>query len=519
MPERYEHLLFRYSSALERGDFEAVADVLREAERDPALEAMLLELNEVYAAEQTGRFNHKNPKELAMIAPLYEKRAPERVRTYNLPMVAALAVVMLLGVLLATRIAPPTQWNTAQNGSPEPNVAQGVPDECERSGSAVPRLQLYSRPSTDARMIHEYVGLYVPQSALVQVDSAEAEGQSWYFVSISDGVAETQGWITADAYNQNVRCAPLVNAEILTRAVEEGKLTGTPTLAPFEERTVVATALPPTMVPPEMMMTATPMPFDANMPTLIPADMQGIAMFTATPVPFDMGVPTVVPADVRGLTTFTPTPAPFDGSMPTALPTSTPFPLNGDAPPLMNLPEEVPFVPTVVPTFPEPYPVYEVQEGDTVYSILSQFNLSGFSMDELTFINNLPSDVTELPETLLIPVATGMQLLTCVVDADESVDLFPYPAAGEATGLLQSGTVFRVVAVTEEVNERWYLIMAQMGHETTQDVWVNAEAVSQRSDCVRFLPIPENLTPVPFELTATPMPTVLPPSATPTPAQ
>lgn len=47
-----EKALFKYSSALERGDFETVATVLRDAESDPTLERMILEANEVYCTEQ-----------------------------------------------------------------------------------------------------------------------------------------------------------------------------------------------------------------------------------------------------------------------------------------------------------------------------------------------------------------------------------------------------------------------------------------------------------------------------------
>jgi hypothetical protein len=46
-----EKALYRYSSALERGDFEVVSSVLQEAEGDPVLARMLLEVNEVYRAE------------------------------------------------------------------------------------------------------------------------------------------------------------------------------------------------------------------------------------------------------------------------------------------------------------------------------------------------------------------------------------------------------------------------------------------------------------------------------------
>jgi hypothetical protein len=49
-----EKALYRYSSALDRGDFEAVSSILEEAEADPVLEQMLLEVNEVYQAEIEG---------------------------------------------------------------------------------------------------------------------------------------------------------------------------------------------------------------------------------------------------------------------------------------------------------------------------------------------------------------------------------------------------------------------------------------------------------------------------------
>lgn len=55
-PERLRQLarekaLFRYSCALERGDFDTVASVLAEAENDAVLERLILELNDVLQAE------------------------------------------------------------------------------------------------------------------------------------------------------------------------------------------------------------------------------------------------------------------------------------------------------------------------------------------------------------------------------------------------------------------------------------------------------------------------------------
>ncbi len=43
-----EKALYRYSAALEGGDFETVESVLRKAEDDPTLETMILEMNAVY---------------------------------------------------------------------------------------------------------------------------------------------------------------------------------------------------------------------------------------------------------------------------------------------------------------------------------------------------------------------------------------------------------------------------------------------------------------------------------------
>lgn len=43
-----EKVLFRYSSALQRGDFDIVAAVLHEAQDDPILERMVLDINAIY---------------------------------------------------------------------------------------------------------------------------------------------------------------------------------------------------------------------------------------------------------------------------------------------------------------------------------------------------------------------------------------------------------------------------------------------------------------------------------------
>lgn len=258
MRKQHEQLLFRYSSALERGDFESVAAVLREAERDPELEAMILELNVVYAAEPSERFNHKNAKEMmGMIAPLYQKRTPAPPRPYNLPMIAALAIVALIVVLLVTWIAPSTNWNTGQDGSPEAIAMQGTPDECAPNEADPGRIQLYTRPAEGAAYAYgAYSLLYVAQSSFSVLEWVEADGETWYFVRIHDVFDEDlQGWMKETEYVRNVRCASLMNAGIMTEIAASMALTGTPTVfdgglsMTATALIAEASAMPPTVVP------------------------------------------------------------------------------------------------------------------------------------------------------------------------------------------------------------------------------------------------------------------------------
>ena len=50
-----ERALYRYGSALERGDFDVVSRILEEAEQDTVLERMMLEVNDAYLAEMEGQ--------------------------------------------------------------------------------------------------------------------------------------------------------------------------------------------------------------------------------------------------------------------------------------------------------------------------------------------------------------------------------------------------------------------------------------------------------------------------------
>ena len=53
-PDRHatEKALYRYSTALEHGDFDTLGEVLHAAEQDPALERMILELHAEYRVDE-----------------------------------------------------------------------------------------------------------------------------------------------------------------------------------------------------------------------------------------------------------------------------------------------------------------------------------------------------------------------------------------------------------------------------------------------------------------------------------
>ncbi len=73
-----EKALYRYISALERGDFDTVASVLHEAENDALLERMILEVNEVYCAEYDAA---TQADDAALIRQLLREHLPSGIAT------------------------------------------------------------------------------------------------------------------------------------------------------------------------------------------------------------------------------------------------------------------------------------------------------------------------------------------------------------------------------------------------------------------------------------------------------
>lgn len=126
-----EKILFRYSSALERGDFETVSAVLREAEADPILERMLLEMDAVHRADfapppvlpsPSMNHNHRTRGEdrlrhvtyPTMTGRLPEKYSPRRWYP-ALTLAAAMVALALFAIVLIARRPPdnPQQGNPA----------------------------------------------------------------------------------------------------------------------------------------------------------------------------------------------------------------------------------------------------------------------------------------------------------------------------------------------------------------------------------------------------------------------
>lgn len=235
MSKRHEQLLFRYSSALERGEFETVAEVLREAERDPALEQAILEMNAVYAAEQTGSTNHTNhttPKEIPMTVALYGRRASAPVQWQSLPLVAALAVIAVLTLLLAAQIRQNNNaaLNTGNGGSEVPALGQ-VNMLCQ--GAVLVATDVHTRDDKDSRIVGTLpAGTYVKvlEAGIRMLDESETEnGQNWmlWLFVVAEGANGVQGWIPAAALDAD-DCPEVSVGQLFTATPTIYVMTSTP---------------------------------------------------------------------------------------------------------------------------------------------------------------------------------------------------------------------------------------------------------------------------------------------------
>lgn len=534
MSKRHEQLLFRYSSALERGDFQSVADVLREAERDPALEQMILDMNDVYSAE---RFNHTNPKEIPMIAALYQnpKRMP-RYRWQGLPFVAALAVIALLSVMLAIQTRGSIPVNSGGNDSPAAQISPYCTGTLISTFTVVP---LYSRPSSDAPVVTELQYTNNAGREIVVLDVTSVDGETWVFVRVPSSPDVPFGWMTEAQFRTMVAdCQPtLVPVEAVVQ----------PTIVP-----PVATGTPVPGVQQHPLLVAT-LPSDSAFVTVIPADVQPLSTFTATPVPLLIEPsplpPTVVPPDAaeQGISAAATDLAHFgEGGFCKMITLTTAgvrvFP-KWDSPVITTLPEgtfvtvgdfvsstdaqgnplrwfvvgyedirgwmpasqldtsacpfsEAPTAsqPTLVPPAQDVaasgeqfMPVY-VQPGDTLISVLRRFNINLDRIPELMRINDLTDNgfVTGSAELspgtiLLLPVPNLGSLLTCTLHDGEQVDVLTEDAEdAEVVMTLQAGDSLDVF--TEPIAD-WYAAVVHYDSATMSSVYVRVDAIESLTDC------------------------------------
>jgi hypothetical protein len=230
-----EKLLFRYSSALERGDFDTLAVILREAEADPTLEKMLAEMDAVYRAELaplpvlptlSANHNHRHTREdetMNVTYPTISRRLPDtrsRGRWNSAATLAAamVALVLFAAVLIARRPPPdPQQGNPGivmqnETATPIPSLTatplihlpivsltptpveaannQGV--LCEAFVNLAAGINVLSRPSEFGVAMG-----YLPLGTQLTITDTASDSISWFFVNGMVDDIPLQGWVSA----------------------------------------------------------------------------------------------------------------------------------------------------------------------------------------------------------------------------------------------------------------------------------------------------------------------------------
>lgn len=223
----------------------------------------------------------------------------------------------------------------------------------------------------------------------------------------------------------------------------------------------------------------------------------------ATPTPFVEGLmppitepvllqPTVVPPDdVQGLATSTP--FPFNLQDVTTLPTEIPFLSEAGAlqptivPPDGWIPTEVPMIGAAQANAETPnFPIYIVEEGDTLLSILQKFGFDASALHDFSSVNQLPENAVLTPgQALLIPLNMPDLVTTCTVVAEQGLMVWLEPTSGRTTAVttLPAGARFEVTGETEMPNEAWLSISAQIGSVKISGAWVRLAEMNLVTDC------------------------------------
>ncbi|MBL8132659.1 MAG: SH3 domain-containing protein [Anaerolineae bacterium] len=265
-----ERLLFRYSAALDRGDFAAVGEVLRAAERDPLLEAMILELNDINSAGGAGpgalvTDTTKERRDMMATALPARPAARSAVNWFSL---AAVFLVVIFGALVISR-APlgggGTSSGTFLGGAAHDLEQQGSVPDCPAVVAAPDGAALRSRPAENAPVVGA-----LADGAAVQVievvDSASPAGSiRWAYVTPDDGAAGGQGWANAALLASSTEACALLYAPILViTAAPDDRPESTPPANP--QPPPGQTGDSPPALPPGVSATASPLPAQEGPP-------------------------------------------------------------------------------------------------------------------------------------------------------------------------------------------------------------------------------------------------------------
>ncbi len=217
-----ERLLFKYSAALDRGDFAAVAAILRQAEHDPLLAKMIEELDAAYQTELAAagfvlNTNHRERKELPMIAvsrPPFDRMSARPAQHSLLTAAVLLVTLVILGSAVALLrpqtslelLPPPVDPHAAAGASVPDLQAQIGQTNCQVTTGSNGAL-LYTAPQRDAQ-----VSAQLPADTVVTVEVQSVvieSGRTWVLLRAALPSGAVQGWLDIDDIpSRQVVCAP-----------------------------------------------------------------------------------------------------------------------------------------------------------------------------------------------------------------------------------------------------------------------------------------------------------------------
>jgi len=302
-----EKSLFRYSSALERADFDTVTAVLREAERDPVLAQMIEEINLIFERETirlSPSLNHSSnhhQKELLMTTIILPRRQNPLQRWLPITLAAACVSVLFIGALLMRPIRPGGSLAGLQTGATNTPTAAASPTMIPTTLSTftptpVAMVEASALPPTvippdvqssvggvgapvcgGTKIISEDTIVHAqPSNNSVAIGRVPAgtkaetlatglasEGDTsvpqtqWFFIKADVGGNSVQGWVSANT------AQPIDPAN------------------PCPSDAVVVGAVVPTLIP------ANTLPSAGALPTIVPPGFSVAALPTCSPITVD----------------------------------------------------------------------------------------------------------------------------------------------------------------------------------------------------------------------------------------